>query len=192
MSVPQDDHLPLKFSFVFPTKSYWFAESSNDPDNDPVVLWTNGGPGCSGLLGFGTENGPFYIGKEGSPIHHNPYSWNNIANMLYVEIPAGVGFSYTDSPYDTITGDAQTSLDSFYLILEFLKRYPERAKNDFYIASESYGGHYIPQLALDILRRDYEHAINFKGFILGNPYVDPYSNEVAQFEAYYRYDGASG
>jgi carboxypeptidase C (cathepsin A) len=134
---------------------------------------------------MGTENGPFYIGEQGTPIHHNPYSWNKIANMLYVEIPAGVGFSYTDSPYDKITGDAQTSLDNFYVILEFFKRFPERAKNDFYIASESYGGHYIPQLALDILRRDYESKIAFKGFLVGNPYVDPYTNEIKQFEAYY-------
>jgi hypothetical protein len=45
---------------------YWYVESQGNPSTDPVVLWTNGGPGCSGLLGFGTEHGPFLIHKNGT------------------------------------------------------------------------------------------------------------------------------
>lgn len=144
----------------------------------------SGGPGCSGLLGFGAEHGPYHISGHGR-LHDNKYSWNKIANMLYIEQPAGVGFSYTDSPDDKITGDAQSASDNFNLILQFLQKFPERQRNDFYLASESYGGHYIPQLALEILNHDPEEVINFRGFMVGNPYVDPFSNMYTEFEAYY-------
>jgi hypothetical protein len=164
---------------------YWLVESQNDPANDPVVLWTNGGPGCSGLVGFGTEHGPFYISEPHAPLETNPYSWNKVANMLYLEQPAGVGFSYADTKEDYATGDAQASLDNFHVILEFFLRFPELQSNKFYIASESYGGHYVPQLALEILSRDTSRAINFAGFLVGNPWVDPYTNTITQFHAYY-------
>ena len=56
---------------------YWFVESQNDPANDPIALWTNGGPGCSGLSGFMTEQGPFRP-TEGGNLTMNPYSWNKV------------------------------------------------------------------------------------------------------------------
>lgn len=28
---------------------YWLVESQNDPANDPIAFWTNGGPGCKFL-----------------------------------------------------------------------------------------------------------------------------------------------
>jgi carboxypeptidase C (cathepsin A) len=123
---------------------YWYVESQGDPETDPVVLWTNGGPGCSGFVGFGTEHGPYFIDRNGT-LSPNDFSWNNLANMLYIEQPAGVGFSYSDTETDHVTGDAQAASDNYVFILEFLKRFPERRSNPFYISSESYGGHYMPQ-----------------------------------------------
>jgi carboxypeptidase C (cathepsin A) len=124
---------------------YWYIESQNDPETDPVVLWTNGGPGCSGLMGLLEEHGPFII-DEKLQLSPNPYSWNKVANMLYIEIPAGVGFSYSkQNTHNITTGDVEAAKDNYQLILEFFKRYPERKSNDFYIASESYGGHFMPQ-----------------------------------------------
>lgn len=75
----------------------------------------------------------------------NPYSWNKVANVLYVEQPAGVGFSYSDDESDYVTGDAQAAADNYVLIKQFFERFPERKSNQFYISSESYGGHYIPE-----------------------------------------------
>jgi Serine carboxypeptidase len=147
----------------------------------------SGGPGCSGLLGFGTEHGPFRIDGDGN-LTMNPYSWNRIANMLYIEQPAGVGFSYFETNGDKYTGDDQSAKDNYYFILNFLQRFPERQKNPFYISSESYGGHYMPQLAMYILKNDFYHSlINFKGFMVGNPYVDPYTNTITQIRAYYNH-----
>ncbi|KAK6021773.1 serine carboxypeptidase [Ostertagia ostertagi] len=78
---------------------YWFMESQNDPVNDPVVLWLNGGPGCSSLGGLLEELGPFHNNNDnGTTLFENVYSWNKMANVLFLEAPVGVGFSYTDHP----------------------------------------------------------------------------------------------
>ena len=170
---------------VSPTRKihYWYIESSSDPNNDPVVFWTNGGPGCSGLLGLGTEFGPFIFEKDGV-LTENPNSWNKIANILYVEQPAGVGFSTFDSEDDKFVDDNRAAVDNYALIVEFFKRFPERLGNDFYIASESFGGHYIPHLAKEILDKN-DGTIQFRGFLVGNPYVDPFSNDVTMIQTYY-------
>ncbi|GCC35606.1 hypothetical protein chiPu_0014092 [Chiloscyllium punctatum] len=75
---------------------YWFVTSQRNPVKDPVVLWLNGGPGCSSLDGFLSENGPLHVNDDGSTLYINKYSWNKVANVLYLESPAGVGFSYSD------------------------------------------------------------------------------------------------
>lgn len=75
---------------------YWFVTSQRDPIKDPLVLWLNGGPGCSSLDGFLSENGPLHVNDNGDTLYENKFSWNKIANVLYLESPAGVGFSYSD------------------------------------------------------------------------------------------------
>ncbi|CAK7340279.1 unnamed protein product [Dovyalis caffra] len=89
---------------------YYLAEAESDPALKPLVLWLNGGPGCSSFgIGAFTENGPFRP-SHGGLLVRNDYSWNKEANMLYLESPAGVGFSYSanqsfyDLVNDTITG----------------------------------------------------------------------------------------
>jgi hypothetical protein len=115
-----------------------------------------------------------------------PVSFHNFLILLRLStLYTGVGFSYTASEEDKHTGDAKAATDNYNLILSFLEKFPERRSNPFYIASESYGGHYMPQLALEILENDLDHAINFKGFMVGNPFVELYTNLITQFESYY-------
>lgn len=72
---------------------YVLVTSENDPANDPVIVWYNGGPGCSSMEGFATEHGPYILENGATGFHYNPYSWNTFANVLYIEMPAGVGYS---------------------------------------------------------------------------------------------------
>ena len=91
---------------------YIFTESQSDPRNDPVVIWFGGGPGCSSVQGFILQNGPIIYDINTNVIGFNEYSWNSKANMLYIENPAGVGFSLAASEQDMIHNDMSTSIDA--------------------------------------------------------------------------------
>lgn len=166
---------------------YWFVTSENDPANDVLGFWTNGGPGCSGLLGFLTEQGPFLPQADGK-LKLNEYAWNKVSNMVFIESPAGVGFSYADNPEDYNIGDSQTAIDNYNLIQAFLIRFPEFKTNPVVFTSESYGGHYCPTLAKEVVDQNAagnNPKINFKGFAVGNPYTDVYSGTGAMLDTFW-------
>jgi carboxypeptidase C (cathepsin A) len=86
------------------------------------VVWFNGGPGCSSLLGFIEELGPYLIGNDyslGDQLTKNEYSWNNFANILFLESPGIVGFS-SDTDMSFNYTDPQTADDAFAAIRDFL------------------------------------------------------------------------
>eukprot|EP01084_Bolivina_argentea_P106690 190868_1 len=163
---------------------YWFQESQNSPSTDPVALWTNGGPGCSGMAGALIEQGAFRVQKN-STLAINPGAWNNVASMLFIEQPIGVGFSYSNDDKDYIVGDERAAEDMFDMILGFLDQFPQYKSNDFYMSSESYGGHYMPTTAKYIVDHNTDKAINFKGFFLGNPYTAPNESAIGAYGTYY-------
>ena len=70
------------------------------------------------------------------------YAWNKAANVLFMEQPAGVGFSYPSSP----TNDSTTASDTYEGLVAFFADHPELAGRKFYVAGESYGGHYVPNV----------------------------------------------
>lgn len=144
---------------------YWFVTSQRDPVKDPVVLWLNGGPGCSSLDGFLSENGPFHVNDNGATLYENAFSWNKIANVLYVESPAGVGFSYSDDK-KYATDDDQVAEDNYKALQSFFAKFPNFTQNEFFIFGESYGGIYAPTLSLRVATG--KAKINFKGFAVGN------------------------
>ena len=89
------------------TKSlhYVFAESQSDPANDPVIMWFNGGPGCSSMLAFMQENGPIEIDDGETYLSANKNPWTRRANVIWLESPAGVGWSIAGSDADWSTND---------------------------------------------------------------------------------------
>ncbi|VDD87490.1 unnamed protein product, partial [Enterobius vermicularis] len=144
-----------------------FVESQRNPLTDPVIVWLTGGPGCSGLSALLTENGPFTVQPDGQSLVNNPYSWNRIANVLTLESPVGVGFSYTDDG-KLETDDAKVASDNWSALKEFFTAFPQFRKNDFYIAGESYGGIYVPTLAEAVHSGQKNFNINLKGLLIGN------------------------
>lgn len=162
---------------------YMFFESNQTSNlTDPVVLWLNGGPGCSSLLGAFQENGPFLfnINKTGLQPEVNPYSWNNFSNVLYIESPAGVGFSNdTNATIASNSNDLQTAHDNLAAVLAWFERFPAYRNNEFYVTGESYAGTYVPFLSLMLHEYNINQTenpgkkVNFKGYAVGNGCTDP-------------------
>lgn len=133
--------------------------------------------------------GPFRP-NEDLTLTNNQYSWNKIANMVFIEAPVGVGFSYSDDTKDYKTGDLQTAVDNYQLIQAFLDRFPHLRQNELHLSSESYGGHYIPTLAKHIVQQNERTVgtsawLNLKGIAIGNPYTDPYSGLPAMIDTFW-------
>ncbi|KAI4375277.1 hypothetical protein MLD38_013165 [Melastoma candidum] len=162
---------------------YWLTEAYSRPLSRPLVIWLNGGPGCSSVAyGASEEIGPFRINKTASELYLNKFSWNNVANLLFLETPAGVGFSYTNRSSDLLdTGDLRTAEDSLEFIVKWMERFPRYMKREVYLAGESYAGHYVPQLAKQILEhnlRNPNSPINLKGIMVGNAVTDNYYDNL--------------
>ncbi|KAG9290581.1 hypothetical protein G9A89_020951 [Geosiphon pyriformis] len=168
---------------------FWFFESRNDPINDPIVLWLNGGPGCSSLTGLFFELGPCTVNSEGSDTVINPSSWNNNATIIFLDQPMNVGYSYGSGVSNTLAA----SKDVYAFLQIFFNQFPEYAKLDFHIAGESYAGHYIPAIAAEINNNNEGKSawiqstkpkqlkhINLDSILIGNGLVDP----LVQYEYY--------
>ncbi|ROV98189.1 hypothetical protein VSDG_04413 [Cytospora chrysosperma] len=149
---------------------YWFFESRNDPKNDPVVLWLNGGPGCSSLTGLFFELGPSSI-DDNVKLVYNDHSWNSNASVIFLDQPVNVGYSYSS---DSVSDTNAAGKDVYALLTLFFQQFPEYAKQDFHISGESYAGHYIPVFASEILSHK-DRNINLKSVLIGNGLTDPYT-----------------
>lgn len=159
---------------------YWFVESQSNPSGDPLVLWLNGGPGCSSLLGLLTELGPFRIAANNTVVE-NVFAWNKRANVLFVESPAGVGYSYA-ADGDIKADDDSTAKQNHLALKSFLRKFPQYKNSPLYLTGESYGGVYLPTLAVLV---DEDPEMNLKGVAIGNGYLD--ANKLAESLVYFSY-----
>lgn len=154
---------------------YWFFESRNAPATDPVVMWMTGGPGCSSEVALFGENGPCQVNVNGTNTTKNAFSWNTKANVLYIDQPAGTGFSYgTGKDHD----EAGVAIDMYDFLQQFFKNHPKYAALPFFAVGESYAGHYVPAVTHKIWQNNNnlpEGAIkiNLKGTSVGNGLTDP-------------------
>ncbi|KAL5724472.1 Serine carboxypeptidase-like 45 [Ranunculus cassubicifolius] len=151
---------------------YYFVEAEIDPVSKPLVIWFNGGPGCSSLgVGAFSENGPFR--PNGKVLVRNEHSWNKEANMLYLEAPVGVGFSYSSQTSFETVDDKITGMDNLVFLQRWFEKFPQYRQRALYITGESYAGHYIPQLAELIIEFNKKKKLfNLKGIALGNPVLE--------------------
>jgi carboxypeptidase C (cathepsin A) len=139
----------------------------------PRFRAVNGGPGCSSLEGGLSESGLYRVQEFTDPpqLGVNPFSWGNKTNNIFMEAPAGVGFSYCDTAAGCQHTDTAQAVDNLAALKDFFSKFPELAKNDFWITGESYAGIYIPTLAQQVILDNAKSPavpIALKGILVGN------------------------
>ena len=158
-----------------------FFESRTAPEDAPLTLWLNGGPGCSSIAGLLFENGPCRVTENGKKTVPFEHSWNQNSNIIFLDQPVGVGYSYS-SDGSTVNTSPVAAEDVYAFLELFLARYPEYADKPFHIAAESYGGIYAPNIGSVIHKKNKELAlrptpgvkhVNLASLILANGQTDP-------------------
>ncbi|KAL1302125.1 hypothetical protein AAFC00_002559 [Neodothiora populina] len=151
---------------------FWHYQNRHIANRQRTVLWINGGPGCSSMDGAMMEVGPYRVQADGSLTYNNG-SWDEFANLLFVDNPVGTGFSYVDG--DSYVHELKDMADQMVTFLEkFFTIFPEYTLDDFYIAGESYAGQHIPYIAQAILDRNAEtkgQKWNLAGLLIGNGWI---------------------
>lgn len=169
---------------------FWFFDSRNDPANDPIIIWLNGGPGGSSLMGLFNECGPCWLEPDANVTVANAWAWNNNASVLFIDQPAGVGFSSVKqgSPVAQVDMDGAEDFQTF-LNLFFSDVFPDRASLPIHLAAESYGGHYAPTYVNHILEtraHDGRGAFwgNISSIVLVNAVLDFTASAVGSYELF--------
>ncbi|OBZ84457.1 Pheromone-processing carboxypeptidase KEX1 [Choanephora cucurbitarum] len=156
---------------------FWMIEREIKTEPEKLLIWLNGGPGCSSMDGLFLENGPFRVNKNLS-LSVNEGGWQNYATNIFLDQPVGTGFSFANT--DSYTHDLNEVADNFMLFIDQLFTvFPHLSQQDMYIAGESFAGTYIPYFASRLIQQKDKYRL--KGIAIGNGWV----SSVHQYNAYF-------
>ncbi|KAI0685440.1 alpha/beta-hydrolase [Cerioporus squamosus] len=166
---------------------FWFFEARNEPEDAPFTLWLNGGPGSSSMIGLFQENGPCHVNPDNQTTYLNKHSWNNLSNVIYIDQPIGVGFSYGTIDVNS-TFAAAPPIWTFFQLLFENPEFEKYQSREFILATESYGGHYGPEFVAYFEEQNAKildgtldgQVINVSALMINNGWHDP----LIQFESY--------
>ena len=162
---------------------YWQFNALNgninlNTDRRPLIIWLQGGPGCSSMSGMlGEKISPLYIDDNLVP-HLNNLTWAMNFHIIAIDFPYGTGFSFATQQAD-YKNDSINATNYLYTFLQILgSKYSTWFARDVYIFGESYAGHWIPAIAYKILAENLSAKLTgaipipLKGIGLGNPLGD--------------------
>lgn len=131
---------------------YEASEPAADPSTTPIVLWLQGGPGCSSLFGMVYINGPYFVNDD-LTLRPNPGSWSRLYGMLFIEQPIGVGWSSVGTA-KIPDNELDVAWDLYRALQNFYGSFPAYKDRPLIVTGESYAGKYVPSLAHFILQAD--------------------------------------
>ncbi|MQL95288.1 hypothetical protein Taro_027953 [Colocasia esculenta] len=118
----------------------------------------------------------FRVIRDGKTLQRHVYAWNKFANIIFLESPIGVGFSYSKTTSDyKLSRDKRTARDAYTFLVNWLERFPHYKTREFYMVGESYAGHYVPQMAYEVLlnnKMGNRTVINLRGIAIGSGLLD--------------------
>lgn len=170
---------------------FWFFPSQENP-KAPLLLWLNGGPGVSSMMGVLKWHGPVEVvyanNRHEMDYKRRETSWVGPFSVLYVDQPVGVGYSYSDKGKEgyKVTQEAYTD-DLFSFVQQFFQLFPEYMTREFYIGGNSYAGRYAPSLAYRIHTKikDGSVTLPLTGVYLTGPFYDPVTMLPIAFDQWY-------
>lgn len=176
-------YLPVNLttgSAIFYT--FYEAQKPNSPPSEtPLIIWLQGGPGCSSMVGNFYELGPYRVSSNKNNDHlslqPNPGSWNRKFGLLFLDNPIGVGFSIA-STLQEIPRDQRAVANHLYAAIRlFIALDPTFKSRPIYITGESYAGKYVPAIGYYVLKRNSKlpvfNRVNLAGVAIGNGLTDP-------------------
>ncbi|XP_075524703.1 venom serine carboxypeptidase-like isoform X2 [Dermacentor variabilis] len=160
---------------------FLLLKSPQNKSDAPLILWLEGGPGKSGLHGQFLKNGPIGIDAQGN-LYNRSSTFLNFADILYVDYPAGGGFSIIQNgsvlstSLDNVTNDLLTFLNKFYQLFN-----DYRSRN-LYLVGESYGARAAVALAERLRTEECENRL--RGLILCAGFLIPLQDSILKSHEY--------
>ncbi|KAL3648609.1 hypothetical protein CASFOL_005012 [Castilleja foliolosa] len=171
--------LPTKYGYLKVNSTstsaifYTYYESQTPHTTQtPILIWLQGGPGCSSMLANFFELGPYLITQDLS-LKPNPYSWNKNFGLLFLDNPIGTGFSIAASPEEIPRNQKAVAKHLLTAINQFTALHKSFKTRPIYLTGESYAGKYLPALGYYILQSKTGQRFNFSGIAIGNGLTDP-------------------
>ncbi|XP_028757926.1 serine carboxypeptidase-like 50 [Neltuma alba] len=170
--------------------TFYEAQHLTSPlSQTPLLIWLQGGPGCSSMIGNFFELGPWRVTKS-LTLKPNPASWNRIFGLLFLDNPIGTGFSVASDPQEIPRDQKSVAKHLFAAITKFIQLDPVFKHRPIYITGESYAGKYVPAIGYYILHRNsrsnVSQRVNLAGVAIGDGLIDPVTQVATHAKnAYY-------
>ncbi|KAJ7094353.1 alpha/beta-hydrolase [Mycena epipterygia] len=159
---------------------FWYFEAEHDAEKAPIILTMGGGPGTSGMLNPMSAQGPCLAGENASV--PNPNRWTEHFNLIALDHPVGVGFSYGTK----VNNSRNAAIDAYDFLQKFFRLFPHLSQNPLILSGGSYGGMYVPHIATVIHEQNIALAagkgepgaihLNLESMMVSNPISDATSH----------------